>query len=125
LIIDTNALSAFADQNLLVREKLANAPGPYLPAIVLGEYLYGLLSSRERDRRVQWLSNLTAHWTILPVTGETAQHYAAIRHLLKQQATPIPSNDTWIAALAREHGLSILSNDPHFDKISDVQRISF
>jgi tRNA(fMet)-specific endonuclease VapC len=104
LIVDTHALSAFADGNLTVREMLAKATGPYLPVIVLGEYLFGLLSSRERERRIQWLSDLSAYWIILPVTRETARHYATLRHTLKQQATPIPSNDTWIAALAREHG---------------------
>ncbi|MGZ8938713.1 MAG: PIN domain-containing protein [Limisphaerales bacterium] len=125
MIVDTNALSAFAERNQAIRDALAKARGPYLPVIVLGEYLFGLLSSREREKRERWLYDLAAHWTILPVSAETARHYAEIRQTLKTQATPIPSNDAWIAALAREHSLPILSNDPHFDKIGDVQRIHF
>jgi tRNA(fMet)-specific endonuclease VapC len=40
-------------------------------------------------------------------------------------ATPIPANDTWIAALARQHGLPVLSNDAHFDVVAGIQRIAF
>jgi tRNA(fMet)-specific endonuclease VapC len=125
LIVDTNALSAFAERNQAVRDALAKARGPFLPVIVLGEYLFGLLSSREREEREQWLYDLTAYWTVFPVSTETARHYAEIRHALKKRATPVPSNDAWIAALAREHSLPILSNDPHFDRFGDVQRIHF
>ncbi|MBM3882777.1 MAG: type II toxin-antitoxin system VapC family toxin [Verrucomicrobia bacterium] len=39
--------------------------------------------------------------------------------------TPIPANATWIAALARQHGLPVLSNDPHFDAVPGTQRIAF
>ena len=48
MILDTNALSAFADGNQNVRETIVDAAGPYLPVIVIGEYRFGLLSSRDR-----------------------------------------------------------------------------
>jgi predicted nucleic acid-binding protein len=44
---------------------------------------------------------------------------------LKQQATPIPANDTWIAALVRQYRLPLLSNDAHFDVVAGLQRIAF
>jgi len=56
------------------------------------------------------------------VTQETAVLYAEIRQTLRQRATPIPSNDTWIAALARQHGLPVLSNDRHFDLVPGLVR---
>jgi len=51
---------------------------------------------------------------------DTAATYAEIRQQLKNRATPIPSNDIWIAALARQHNLSILSTDTHFDNIAGI-----
>jgi predicted nucleic acid-binding protein len=51
LILDTNALSAFAEGTPSVGEKIARAPGPYLPVIVVGEYRFGLLAARDRDPR--------------------------------------------------------------------------
>ena len=65
MILDTNAVSAFAEGNLSVREKIATGPGPYLPVIVIGEYRFGLLEVRDRPRRLAWLEQLTRHWTVL------------------------------------------------------------
>jgi predicted nucleic acid-binding protein len=39
--------------------------------------------------------------------------------------TPIPMNDTWIAALAREHSLPDLSADARFDLVRDVSRLGW
>jgi tRNA(fMet)-specific endonuclease VapC len=123
VILDTNAVSAFAEGDHSVREKIAAAPGPYLPVIVLGEYQFGLLGARNRERRLVWLKELARHWTVLEVSVDTAATYAEIRHTLKGKATPIPSNDVWIAALARQHNLPILSADSHFDVIPGIRRV--
>jgi len=37
----------------------------------------------------------------------------------------IPTNDLWIAALARQHQLQILSRDTHFDFIEGIVRIGW
>jgi predicted nucleic acid-binding protein len=125
VILDTNALSAAADGNPTVREKIADAPGPYLPVIVIGEYRFGLLSSRERSRRLPWLEGLLRCWTILDVTQDTAAQYSEVRQWIKMHSRPIPVNDIWIAALARQHALPVLTNDPHFDDIPGVEVASF
>src|SRR5437762_12096347 len=105
MILDTNALSAFAEGEQKVRELIASQPGPYLPVIVLGEYRFGLMQLRDKSQRLAWLEGLTQHWNVLEITVETSIAYAEIRGVLKKQATPIPVNDAWIAALARQHGL--------------------
>jgi predicted nucleic acid-binding protein len=124
-MVDTNAVSAFAEGNPSVREKIAAGSGPYLPVIVIGEYRYGLLGARDRERRVAWLEELAGYWTVLEVSADTAAVYAEIRQTLKARATPIPSNDVWIAALALQHNLSILSDDAHFDKVPGIRRFSW
>ncbi|MEW6305829.1 MAG: PIN domain-containing protein [Verrucomicrobiota bacterium] len=125
MIHDTNALSAFAKGNQAVRTRIAESAGPFLPVIVLGEYRFGLFSIRDREIRIAWLLDLARHWTVLHVIHETAIRYAEIRQRLKEQATPIPANGAWIAALAHQHTLPVLSNDPHFDVVPGIQRISF
>ncbi len=37
--------------------------------------------------------------------------------MLRAQGTPIPENDIWIAALARQHTLRLVSRDTHFDGV--------
>lgn len=43
------------------------------------------------------------------VDADTADFYAEILDRLRQQGTPIPTNDIWIAASAFQHGLKIFS----------------
>jgi predicted nucleic acid-binding protein len=49
------------------------------------------------------------------ITAETTLPYASLRTTLKQIGRLIPANDAWIAALAIQHGLPILTRDEHFD----------
>jgi predicted nucleic acid-binding protein len=48
-----------------------------------------------------------------------------VRSELRDRGRPIPVNDVWIAALARQHTLPILSRDTHFDEVAGIQRIGW
>jgi tRNA(fMet)-specific endonuclease VapC len=52
-------------------------------------------------------------------------YYAAIRSELKASGSPIPSNDAWIAALAQEHRMPIVSRDTHFDRVRNIERLGW
>lgn len=54
---------------------------------------------------------------ILPVDEATAKAYSEVRDELRQKGRPIPENDIWIAALARQHGQPVVSRDGHFDYV--------
>ena len=65
MILDTNALSAFADANEALLAVLDGTPELYLPVIVLGEYRYGISSSRYHAKYAQWLArdlHLSMFW---------------------------------------------------------------
>lgn len=93
--------------------------------IVLGEFRYGIARSRHRAAYEAWLASQLAHFDVLDVTEETTLAYAAVRVSLRQQGTPIPANDAWIAALALQHGLPVLSRDAHFDAVPGMSRRSW
>jgi tRNA(fMet)-specific endonuclease VapC len=59
------------------------------------------------------------------VTDETAVAYAALRLTLRRSGRPIPANDAWIAALALQHRLPILSRHEHFDGVPGLDRRSW
>jgi predicted nucleic acid-binding protein len=122
VILDTNALSAFVDGDAAVGEVLRHQARACIPVIVLGEFRYGIAQSRRRTAYEQWLKTQLEHFDVLPVTDETAISYAALRVTLKQQGTPIPANDAWIAALALQHRLPVLSRDQHFDAVPQIKR---
>jgi tRNA(fMet)-specific endonuclease VapC len=122
LILDTNALSAAAEEHPGVMGILAVAPQLALPVVVIGEYRYGISQSRHKARYRRWLDGLILDCTVLDVTEQTTHHYAAINVELRQAGKPIPTNDLWIAALCRQHELPLLSRDRHFDVVSGIRR---
>ena len=125
VILDTNALSAMADGNLNVEARLERADSLAIPVMALGEYKYGIRQSRNRTRYERWLAELTTNYRILIVDEKTADEYALVRSELKQRGKPIPSNDLWIAALARQHAFPLLSRDQHFDFVPGLTRIGW
>ena len=125
MILDTNALSDYADGNQDLLRHLRTSRMHSIPTIVLGEYRFGLLSSHSRIERQKWLDRLENEFEILEITRTTAKMYAIVRHELRELGRPIPENDVWIAALAREHGLSLLSRDVHFDHVPGLVRVSW
>ncbi|MDA0348987.1 MAG: type II toxin-antitoxin system VapC family toxin [Verrucomicrobia bacterium] len=125
MIIDTNALSAFFDGEKALVSVLASTDEVYLPVIVLGEYRYGLRGSKLRKQFEPQLMSFAKACTVLAILETTTQFYATIRHGLRKQGTPIPENDVWIAALALEYGLPVLSNDLHFDSVQQIDRIGW
>lgn len=126
MILDTNAVSDVADgDNNLLRRLRNPSTVIHLPVIVLGKYRYGLKSSRYRVARERWLDQLEASSAVLNINSTTSRVYAQIRHELRVAGQPIPENDLWIAALARQHRLPVLSNDAHFDQVSGIQRVGW
>ncbi len=125
MILDTNALSAFVDGHRGLARTLARAHQLALPVIVLGEFLYGIAGSRHRAAYAQWLEAHLRDFDVLEVTEATAAAYADIRGALKQSGKPIPANDAWIAALALQHRLPVVSRDEHFDVVPGLERSSW
>jgi predicted nucleic acid-binding protein len=122
VILDTNALSAFVDGEAGVGQILRRQARAAIPVIVLGEFRYGIAQSKHRATYEAWLKSQLPFFDILTVTEETTVSYAALRVALKRSGRPIPANDAWIAALALQHRLSVLSRDEHFDVVPGLDR---
>jgi predicted nucleic acid-binding protein len=125
VILDTNALSALVHKDAALLAVLRPAAELSIPVIVLGEFRFGIAQSKYRKQYEAWLGRDLSLFRVLPIIEETTIYYAAIRSQLRTSGTPIPANDAWIAALAREHHLPIVSRDVHFDTVSDIERLGW
>jgi tRNA(fMet)-specific endonuclease VapC len=125
MILDTNALSAAADDDPGLAAVLARAERIEIPVIVLGEYRHGIAQSRHRTSYENWLAGLLNDCLVLDIQDPTTHHYAEISLELKRKDKPIPTNDRWIAALCRQHSLPLLSRDRHFDLVTEIKRIAW
>jgi predicted nucleic acid-binding protein len=125
VILDTNAISAILAGEPRIQAKLPPTERQHLPIIVVGEYQFGILGSQHRKRLETAFERLESNSILLRCDRQTADMYAAIRHGLKLRGRPIPHNDLWIAALARQHSLEIVSQDVHFDYVEGIGRVSW
>ena len=125
MILDTNALSALAQKNPGLLARLGDARRLAVTLISLGEFNYGIAHSRQKDELENWLEAFLRRAEVLCPDMRTLPHYADVRSELRQAGTPIPANDCWIAALVRQHGLSLLSRDQHFDLVDEVRRVEW
>jgi len=125
MILDTNGLSAVVEGDPAIEPLLRKAAHIAIPVVVLGEYRYGISHSRDRKRYEEWLAEYLPAFRSLSVDEQTTIPYAAVRSELKKAGTPIPSNDVWIAALCRQHGLPLVSRDRHFDFVAGIERLDW
>jgi tRNA(fMet)-specific endonuclease VapC len=125
VILDTNAISAMAEGDTALEKVLPDVRSQFIPVICLGEYRSGIIQSRARRELGRWLDLLADSRRVLSVELETTRYYAEIVADLRQRGCMIPMNDIWIAALAQQHELPVLSRDLHFDQVLNLRRVSW
>lgn len=125
VILDTDAISALFEGNSALERLLEGKDQPSLPVIAIGEYRYGIRRSRLRRQLEPLLETLIAESKVLAIEERTTVAYATVREELREAGRPIPENDVWIAALARQHALPVVSLDSHFDNVSGVERLAW
>jgi len=120
-LLDTNIVIAlFAGERKAV-QKLRRAAAVFLPTIVVGELLYGALKSAQVRPNVDRIEEFVVTNSVLACDLDTARHYGQIKHRLRRKGRPLPDNDLWIAALAQQHALTVVSRDKHFQEVNNLK----
>lgn len=125
MILDTNALSAWAEGDRMFEPVLRSATHLILPAVVIGEFHFGIRLSKHYQRYADWLETNLSSVEVMAIDQHVAMLYGAVRLELKRAGTPIPVNDVWIAAIARYLRVPVISRDSHFDAVSGITRVSW
>ena len=122
LILDTNAYVGFKLGYPELVEYITRATRLWISPIVLGELMFGFRNGSLFSRNMEELNRFLSHPAIetIQLSDITSDRYSRIATQLKQQGTPIPSNDIWIAAQTMETGAELVTMDKHFDKISGL-----
>lgn len=122
-LLDTNTCSHIqADQPAVIARlgRLPEANALYTSVVAEGEMLYGAYRTGEprRSRLLRGIRDLLNTMVdVLPITPEVARRYGRIKARLAAQGTPIPANDMWMAAVAIEADLILVSDDAHFERV--------
>ena len=122
--LDTNRLTDLFQGDAALAERLGLCDEVWIPLVVLAEIKAGFLGGTERHRNEILLRKLLSKTTVgvLLPDRETAEHYARLFVQLKRAGTPVPDNDLWIAALALQHDLVLITRDRHFKNIPQLPR---
>jgi tRNA(fMet)-specific endonuclease VapC len=126
LVLDACAYSDFAEGCGNAVDCIArNSEALHIPAIVMGELQYGFMKGSCLKYNEEKLAQFIALFnvTIIPVTGDTARHYAELYFELSSQGTRLPINDVWIAASCLAIDGTLLTRDRHFEHIGKLSKI--
>lgn len=122
LLLDTSAYVGFKLDHLELVEYLTLADSIFISPIMIGELIFGFRNGSRFHENMEELNRFLSHEAVemIKIGDITADRYSRIAVQLKQQGTPIPSNDIWIAAQTMEFGAELVTMDKHFEKIKGL-----
>lgn len=124
ILIDTNRYRDFCEGESTALDAIRRARTIFVPFIVLAElragFLCGTLARKNEVTLTRFLNSKRVR-TVFP-NEDTTHHFARVFAQLRLQGTPIPINDIWIAAIAIQYDLILLSRDAHFGVLPQVAR---
>ena len=121
LLLDSCAVIAHFKRNESVLKMLQLAGGLYLPLAAYGELYYGALKAAKYKERLNELNEFVKIVVVLTPNQDTAKIYGDIRLLLALRGQPIPENDLWIAATAKQYAMPLLTGDAHFERVEGIK----
>lgn len=124
-LLDSNIVIALFANEFSVIKSIRQAGAVYIPSIVIGELCYGAFNSTKADQNLARVRELEEFSPVVPCDRDTAWHYGEIKQQLKREGKPIPENDIWIAATARQFDLILVTRDNHLLNVEGISVVSW
>lgn len=124
-LLDTSIVVALLSGDAGLQERLVQAEEVFVASIVLGELYFGARRSSRVDENLAQIDAFAASNAILSCDTATARLYGMIKNHLREQGHPIPENDIWIAAIAQQHNLVLVTRDRHFEHVQGLKQESW
>jgi tRNA(fMet)-specific endonuclease VapC len=125
LALDTNQYVDLMRGDAEVRALVEGARAVLVPFVVLAELRAGFAVGAQGRANERFLQRFLAKAGVEVVcaTDATTHHYAALYRQLRQQGTPVPTNDLWIAALVIEYGASLCTRDARLGHLAQLDLV--
>jgi tRNA(fMet)-specific endonuclease VapC len=120
-LLDTNIIIALFASEASIVSNLAQADEVFIPSIALGELHYGARKSGRSQTNLERIEEFVANNTIIECDANTARQYGDVKNKLRIKGRPLPENDVWIAALALQYDLILVTRDAHFQEVESLQ----
>lgn len=120
-LLDTNIIIALFANDTAVNNQLVNAEEVFIPSIAIGELFYGARKSVRSQGNLERIEEFIARNTVIGCNVATARQYGEIKNKLRLKGRPLPENDLWIASIAVQYNLILVTRDAHFQEIENLQ----
>ncbi len=125
VLLDTSVIVDYIRGDQSLRPRFAAVGTLFVPLVALGELHFGARRApRPGDALVKVREFLRIATLLLP-DENTAEHYGQVKAELTRIGRPIPENDIWIAAAARQHDLSLAARDAHFAAVPLLKTLAW
>ena len=125
VLVDTNVVVAYFRGDQALQPRFAGLTPVYLPWVVLGELHFGAQRAQRRQEQLAYIHDLLTYAVVLFADQETTEVYGQVKAELAQLGKPIPDNDIWIAAMARQYDLPLASRDAHFSVVPRLTTLAW
>jgi tRNA(fMet)-specific endonuclease VapC len=119
-LLDTTAAIGLAEKDAAVIAIAKSGLNVFLPIIAVAEMYFGAYHSGRVSYNLDRVKEFAIQNVVLGCDDETARNFGQIKQELRSKGRPIPENDIWIAAIARQHDLAVLTRDKHFQEVDDL-----
>ena len=122
ILFDSNRYKDFCSSDSEIINCVRQADKIYFPFIVLAELRAGFACGTKAKKNEAVLIQILSQNSVDVIypDEETTHHYAHLFKQLREQGTPIPTNDLWIAAIAVQYDLLLASKDKHFRHLPQI-----
>ncbi len=120
-LLDTNIVIEIFDGNKIFADKISKEETLYLPSIALGELYTGVNRVVNKAKHLKKLTDFLKLCTVINIDAITSKYYGETVAALYKKGKPIPTNDIWIASLAKQYGFTLVTTDKHFNEIPGLQ----
>jgi tRNA(fMet)-specific endonuclease VapC len=124
VLLDTSIIVAHFRNDPALADTLKSTT-LYIRLTVLGELYYGAFKSGHRDKTLKQLQEFLRVCAVLLSEELTAEYYGHIKADLERIGSRIPENDLWIAAIAQEHQLPLVTRDRHFSLVTGLHTLAW
>ena len=120
-LLDTNIVIALFSDETAVQERAKKAEMVALAPPIIGELYYGARKSDRVSENRRRIDGFVQQNAFFPCDLETARWYGIIKDRLRRKGRLIPDNDIWIASIAIQRRLILVTRDAHFDEVESLQ----
>lgn len=126
VLIDTSTYSALQRGSVPIKKILEKVDQIYIPTIVIAELKAGFAFGNKEVINNSLLSRFLSDpvVSIVNIDESTPDVFARLYAQLRSKGRAIGQNDLWIASLALQHKLPLLTLDEGFASIKQIELLS-